>query len=456
MEWHKKNILVIGMAKSGISSAKLCTHLGSNVIIQDMKAREQLVKSMKDDIDIIESMGIQMILGENPSDIIEYQDLIVLSPGVPTDLDFLNKARNINIPIWSEVELAFVLCPCPVIAITGTNGKTTTTTLVGDIMKRHHSDTFIVGNIGTPFTEEVRNIKKEDCVVAEISSFQLETIHTFKPKISVVLNITPDHLNRHKTFDKYIAAKARIFENQDNNDYCVLNEDDEICRKMKDKIKANTISFSRKEELNEGVFLKENQIWVKFRNIDESVCSIDALQILGEHNIENVLAATAVSIVMGVPVETIKNVVIHFRGVEHRIEYVDVIDGVEYYNDSKATNIDAAMIGIKAMKAPIVLIGGGMDKGADFSDWIDVFQGKVKSLIVLGETSDKIISIANQKGFFNINKTDSLEEAVNLAKKLAVKGDCVLLSPACASWDMFNSYEERGQLFKKAVYALRG
>lgn len=456
MDWHRKNVLVVGMARSGISSAKLCSRLGSKVTIQDIKTREELIKSIKEEIDILESMGIQMMLGEDPSDIINNFDLIVLSPGVPTDLEFINKAREYNIPIWSEIELAFVVCPCPLIAITGTNGKTTTTTLVGEIMKKHNPRSHVVGNIGIPFTEKVEELKKESLVVAEISSFQLETINTFKPKVTAVLNITPDHLNRHKTFENYIAAKERIFENQDESDYCILNEDDDICKKMKDKTRAKLITFSRKKELAEGIFLKGNKLWARFGKIDESICQVDELKIPGNHNIENVLAAIAISISMGVDLEIIKDVIINFRGVEHRIEFVDIIDGVEYYNDSKATNVDAAIIGIKSMKAPIVLIGGGIDKGADFSDWIDAFKGRVKSLIVIGETSDKIIKTANKKDFFNIKKASSIEEAVILAKKSAVKGDCVLLSPACASWDMFKSYEERGQLFKRAVFALRG
>jgi len=456
MDWCKKNVLVVGMAKSGISAAKLCSRLGAKVTIQDVKSKEELMKSVKEEIDILDSMAVYMLLGEEPTDIIDSFDLIVLSPGVPTDLEFLNKARQLQIPIWSEIELAFVLCPCPVIAITGTNGKTTTTTLVGEIMKKYNPGTQVVGNIGIPFTEKVEELKKEDLVVAEISSFQLESIHTFKPKVSAILNITPDHLNRHKSLGNYVAAKERIFENQDENDYCVLNDDDDICSKMKHKTKAKALLFSRKKELNEGAFLKDNKIWVRLGKEDEAICLTEELRIPGNHNIENVLAAVAISVSMGVPPEIIRDVVIHFKGVEHRIEFVDKIDGVEYYNDSKATNVDAAIIGIQSMKAPVVLIGGGMDKGADFSEWIDAFDGKVKALIVMGETADKIIKTANQKGFFNIKKVSSIEEAVRLAKETAQKGDCVLLSPACASWDMFKSYEERGKLFKKAVYALRG
>lgn len=456
MDWCKKNVLVVGMAKSGISAAKLCSRLGAKVTIQDVKSKEELMKSVKEEIDILDSMAVYMLLGEEPTNIIDSFDLIVLSPGVPTDLEFLNKARQLQIPIWSEIELAFVLCPCPVIAITGTNGKTTTTTLVGEIMKKYNPGTQVVGNIGIPFTEKVEELKKEDLVVAEISSFQLESIHTFKPKVSAILNITPDHLNRHKSLENYVAAKERIFENQDENDYCVLNDDDDICSKMKHKTKAKALLFSRKKELNEGAFLKDNKIWVRLGKEDEAICLTEELRIPGNHNIENVLAAVAISVSMGVPPEIIRDVVIHFKGVEHRIEFVDKIDGVEYYNDSKATNVDAAIIGIQSMKAPVVLIGGGMDKGADFSEWIDAFDGKVKALIVMGETADKIIKTANQKGFFNIKKVSSIEEAVRLAKETAQKGDCVLLSPACASWDMFKSYEERGKLFKKAVYALRG
>ncbi|NLK21415.1 MAG: UDP-N-acetylmuramoyl-L-alanine--D-glutamate ligase [Epulopiscium sp.] len=456
MIWQKKKILIIGMARSGINSAKLCRRLGARVKIQDMKTKDQLITTLEGEIKVLEQMGIEMILGEDPTEIIHCQDLIILSPGVPTDLKFIKEAEKLNIPIWSEVELAYSLCPAPIIAITGTNGKTTTTTLVGEIMKRYNSHAFIVGNIGTPFTEQVGNIKRESYVVAEISSFQLETIHRFKPKISAVLNITPDHLNRHKTFENYIATKERIFENQDQSDFCILNEDDEICKKMKSKSKAMVVSFSRKKELNTGVFLKDNKIWLKLFGEDTAICDIDEMRIFGNHNIENTLAAVAIASCIGVPVKMIKEVLTKFKGVEHRIEYVDKIDGVEYYNDSKATNVDAAITGIRSMKVPTVLIGGGMDKGADFSQWIDEFGDKVKTLIVLGETSDKIIRTANEKGFYSIKRVSSIGEAVVLAKNLAVEGDNVLLSPACASWDMFESYEERGNLFKQAVYALRG
>lgn len=456
MEWQKKNILIIGMARSGISSAKLCSRLGAKVKIQDMKTREELIPTLEEEMNLLERMGIELILGEDLEPIIKTQDLIVLSPGVPTDLEFIQKAKQMNIPVWSEIELGYALCPCPVVAITGTNGKTTTTTLVGEIMKAYNPNTYVVGNIGTPFTDKVEKIKSDDFVVAEISSFQLETIHTFKPKVSAILNITPDHLNRHKTYENYISAKERIFENQDSSDYCILNEDDDICRKMKEKVRAQIIPFSRKKELNEGVFVKGDEIYIKWNHINVGICKTSELQILGEHNIENALAAVAITICLGVPIEIIKKILISFKGVEHRIEYVDTIDGVQYFNDSKATNVDAAIIGIKAMKRPIVLIGGGMDKGADFTDWINMFPDKVKHLILIGETSDTIIQTAHKKGFFNITKASSLKEAVMLAKEIAESGDCVLLSPACASWDMFKSYEERGDLFKQAVYALKG
>ncbi|WP_341877165.1 UDP-N-acetylmuramoyl-L-alanine--D-glutamate ligase [Defluviitalea saccharophila] len=456
MEWQKKNILIIGMARSGISSAKLCSRLGANVKLQDMKTREELIANMAEEINLLEGMGIQLILGEDPEPIIDTQDLIILSPGVPTDLGFIQKAKRMNIPVWSEIELGYVLCSCPIVAITGTNGKTTTTTLVGEIMKAYNPNTHVVGNIGTPFTERVEQIKQTDIVVAEISSFQLETIHTFKPKVSAILNITPDHLNRHKTYENYISAKERIFENQDSSDFCILDEDDEICRKMKEKVRAQIVPFSRKKELDKGVFVKGDEIYVKWNEINAGICKTSDLQILGDHNVENALAATAITICMGVPAEVVKKILISFKGVEHRIEYVDTVEGVQYYNDSKATNVDAAIIGIKAMKRPIVLIGGGMDKGADFTEWVNMFPDRVKHLVLIGETTDQIIQTAHEKGFFNISKASSLNEAVTLAKNIAVSGDCVLLSPACASWDMFKSYEERGDLFKQAVYALKG
>lgn len=453
MDLEGKNILVIGMARSGISAAILCKNKKANVIVQDNKSKEQLVEA----IQTFEQFHIPYIIGETPNQqLIEQQDLIILSPGVPTDLDFLQEARKQGIPIWSEIELAFRYCKGKIIGITGTNGKTTTTSLVGHIVRQFQDHTYVVGNIGIPFSECVLEIQEQDIVIVELSSFQLESIDLFKPVISAVLNITPDHLNRHKTFENYISAKKNIFINQKAEDYCIANWDDEVCQKIYQDIPSKVIFFSRMETLNQGIYLDENLIlFASDRGIKE-ICSIHDLKILGAHNLENAMAAAAICIALEIPIANIFQGLSSFTAVEHRIEYVDAIDGVKYYNDSKATNPEAAIKGIEAMEWPIILIGGGMDKGSDFTEWIRFFKNKVKALVVIGETADSIIHTANGNGFNHCHKADSLEEAVKAARNIASKGECVLLSPACASWDMFESYEQRGNLFKRYVENLKG
>lgn len=450
MDYRNKKVLVSGIAKSGISAAILLKKLGADVIIQDIKQAENL----GDEPEKLAKLGIKLYLGKNPDDIVENQDLIIVSPGIPCDLPFIKKAESLNIPVWSEVELAYTLCNCPVIAVTGTNGKTTTTALIGEIVKNYISTSEIVGNIGIPFTEKVLNLKENSYVIAEISSFQLEKINTFKPKISTVLNITPDHLNRHKTIENYIAAKERIFENQDKNDYLILNFDDEACRKMKEKAKSNVIFFSRQTKLNYGVFADETSIYIKMDGYDDKIIDIDEMKILGGHNVENAMAAIAVSACAGIPIDIIKKTLKEFKAVAHRIEYVTTINDIEFYNDSKGTNPDAAIKSIEAMKRPIVLIGGGYNKGSDFSQWVKTFEGKVKHLVVIGEVSDLIIETAKAYNFNNFDKVNTLKDAVELCYSKAEPGDCVLLSPACASWDMFDNYEQRGDLFKEFVFNL--
>lgn len=450
MEFTDLKVLIVGMAKSGVSAALLCSSLGAIVTVYDAKAREELGTSL----DELEEKGIHFWVGKDPAEIVTQYNLIVMSPGVPTDLSFIHKARESGIPIWGEVELAYHFCACPIIAITGTNGKTTTTALTGDIIQTFHK-THVVGNIGIPFTEKVQQIEQGDWVVAEVSSFQLETIHTFHPRIGAVLNITPDHLNRHKTYENYIEAKERIFLNQTEEDFCILNYDDPICKKMSQKTKAKVIYFSRTHMIEEGVYVKDQEIYAKWKGKEALICKIDSLQILGNHNVENAMAAAAISLCAGVPLKNIQKALTVFKGVEHRNEYVDTIQGVDYYNDSKATNPAAAILAIQAMQKPIVLIGGGMDKGNDFTEWIEVFPNKVKHLIVIGETADKIILIAKQQQFYSVEKVESLEQAVQRAAQIAKGGECVLLSPACASWDMFTSYEERGRLFKHLVHCLK-
>lgn len=447
MEYNGKKALVCGMARSGIAAAKLLNRLGARVTLQDMKKREEISA----DVLALEGEGIVLYTGANPDEIACAQDLIVLSPGIPCDLPFIAAAEEAGIEVISEVELAYRLTPCPITAITGTNGKTTTTTLTGEIMKTAYSGTAVVGNIGIPYSEEVERLTEKDWVVAEISSFQMEKAKEFHPHISAVLNITPDHLNRHKTMDVYIAMKERVFAKQTAADFCILNHGDEACRKMADKTAAKVFFFDSSETLAEGIYLDGDAIEVRWCAINETLIHVDELQILGVHNYENVMAAAAMGICAGIALDTIRAVLKGFAGVAHRIEYVATVDGVDYYNDSKGTNVDASIRAVLAMKKPIVLIGGGYDKGSSFDEWTKLFPGRVKHLVLIGVTAPKVRASAEKFGFTAISDCETFEEAVALCREKAEDGDCVLLSPACASWGMFDNYEQRGDMFKEQV-----
>ena len=447
MEYNGKKALVCGMARSGIAAAKLLNRLGARVTLQDMKKREEISA----DVLALEGEGIVLYTGANPDEIACAQDLIVLSPGIPCDLPFIAAAEKAGIEVISEVELAYRLTPCPITAITGTNGKTTTTTLTGEIMKTAYSGTAVVGNIGIPYSEEGERLTEKDWVVAEISSFQMEKAKEFHPHISAVLNITPDHLNRHKTMDVYIAMKERVFAKQTAEDFCILNHGDEACRKMADKTAAKVFFFDSSETLAEGIYLDGDAIEVRWGAINETLIHVDELQILGVHNYENVMAAAAMGICAGIALDTIRAVLKGFAGVAHRIEYVATVDGVDYYNDSKGTNVDASIRAVLAMKKPIVLIGGGYDKGSSFDEWTKLFPGRVKHLVLIGVTAPKVRASAEKFGFTAISDCETFEEAVDLCREKAEDGDCVLLSPACASWGMFDNYEQRGDMFKEQV-----
>ena len=447
MEYNGKKALVCGMARSGIAAAKLLNRLGARVTLQDMKKREEISA----DVLALEGEGLVLYTGANPDEIACAQDLIVLSPGIPCDLPFIAAAEAAGIAVISEVELAYSLTPCPITAITGTNGKTTTTTLTGEIMKTAYSKTAVVGNIGVPYSEEVEGLTEKDWVVAEISSFQMEKAKEFHPHISAVLNITPDHLNRHKTMDVYIAMKERVFAKQTAEDFCILNHGDEACRKMADKTAAKVFFFDSSERLAEGIYLDGDAIEVRWGAINETLIHVDELQILGVHNYENVMAAAAMGICAGIALDTIRTVLKGFAGVAHRIEYVATVDGVDYYNDSKGTNVDASIRAVLAMKKPIVLIGGGYDKGSSFDEWTKLFPGRVKHLVLIGVTAPKVRASAEKFGFTAISDCETFAEAVDLCREKAEDGDCVLLSPACASWGMFDNYEQRGDMFKEQV-----
>ena len=450
MDMKNKKVLVFGSGISGIGAGKLLEQVGASVVLYDGKEtldKEVLKAQLGDDT------KAEIILGELSEEVMETLDLVVMSPGVPTDLPVVLKMRDMGIPIWGEVELAYTYGKGDVLAITGTNGKTTTTALLGEIMKNYKESVFVVGNIGNPYTAAALEMREDSVAVAEMSSFQLETIHEFRPKVSAILNITPDHLNRHHTMEAYIKAKEDIAKNQTKEDTCVLNYEDEVTRKIGENVKANVLYFSSQRKLDRGIYLDDGNII--FRQDEEIlVCNVNELKLLGTHNYENVMAAVAMAAAYGTPMEIIRRTIKEFAGVEHRIEFVREKDGVAYYNDSKGTNPDAAIKGIQAMNRPTVLLGGGYDKDSEYEEWIQAFDGKVKLLVLVGATKEKIAEAAERVGFVSYVMADSFEEAVEKCIEAAEPGDAVLLSPACASWGMFKNYEERGDKFKELVNCL--
>lgn len=443
-----KKVLVFGSGISGIGAVKLLEDHGAEVVLYD--GNESL-----DQASLREQLGEKttIVLGEFPEHLLEELELVVLSPGVPTDLSVILAMKEHGIQVIGEVELAYAFGKGDVLAITGTNGKTTTTSLLGEIMKCHQEEVFVVGNIGNPYTVAAGQMTEHSVAVAEMSSFQLESIETFRPKVSAILNFTPDHLNRHHTMEAYVEAKKQIAKNQTAEDYCVLNYEDERTKAFGEEVKAQVLYFSSAHKLERGIYLDDGKMI--YKNSEEViVCHVDELQILGIHNYENVMAAVAMAAVYGVPMDTIRKAILAFKGVEHRIEYVTEKDGVVYYNDSKGTNPDAAIKGIQAMNRKTVLIGGGYDKNSEYTEWIQAFDGKVKQLILIGATREKIAQDAEKCGFHDYVFADTFEEAVLLAAKTAKSGEAVLLSPACASWGMFPNYEVRGEKFKEIVNSL--
>lgn len=453
MDLTDKKVVVVGTGVSGIGAVKLLSETSADITLydgNDKADRDEILKKIPDDCDL------RLIIGEMPDEVVKETDLLVISPGVPIDSDIVKLFEKENVPVWGEIELAYNFEQGTVFAITGTNGKTTTTTLVGEIMKKYNNQTFVVGNIGNSYTGEVLKTTKDSYTVAEISSFQLETIREFAPKGSAILNITPDHLNRHYTMENYAAVKESITKNQwkvREDDYCVLNYDDKVLREFGKTIK-NPVYFSRKEKPSKGAYLDGRIIRYFDGKDDYEVMSVDDMHLFGNHNYENVMAAIAMTIEAGVPLNIIINVIKDFMGVEHRIEYVRDKNGVTYYNDSKGTNPDSSIKALEAMSRPTILIAGGYDKHSEFDEFIEAFDNKVKLMVLLGQTADKIEETAVRHGFTNIIKTDSLEKAVKICAENAVSGDVVLLSPACASWGMFKNYEERGKLFKEYVNSL--
>lgn len=452
MNLQNKNVLVFGTGISGIAAAGLLEDKGAHPVLFDGNAEleEKAIRAK-----LPEESKAEILLGDLTDEQIRSLDLVVLSPGVPTDLPLVNRLRESGLKIWGEIELAYECSRGDVLAITGTNGKTTTTSLLGAIMQHAKESAFIVGNIGIPYTQIVEETKESSVTVAEISSFQLETIEQFRPKVSAILNITPDHLNRHHTMEEYIRVKELITKNQTEEDTCVLNYEDEVLREFGKTLKCQVIFFSSLRTLEKGIYLNGEMIEYNDGTGIMTICSVRELNLPGRHNYENVCAAVAMALAYGISLEDIRYVLVRFKAVEHRIEYVTEVNGVVYYNDSKGTNPDAAIKGIQAMDRPTLLIGGGYDKNSSYEEWINAFDGKVRYLVLLGQTKEKIAEAAGRCGFEHVIMTESLEEAVGFCAEHANPGDAVLLSPACASWGMFPNYEVRGKRFKELVYQLK-
>lgn len=449
-----KNCLVIGSGISGVGSVGLLEYIGAKVTLYDSSTEltEEALKAR-----LPEESRARCIAGEFPEELLKKMDTVVLSPGVPVDIPLVNALRDNGAAIIGEIELGYQQEKGKVAAITGTNGKTTTTTLVGEIMKAHlgEAKAFVVGNIGNPYTSECLKTAPDTVTVGEISSFQLETVRDFHPAVSAILNITPDHLNRHHTMEAYVAAKENITLNQTKEDLCVLNYENTYTRAFGEKCPARVVFFSSARELENGYYLKGDRIVKSADGRAEELLDVHRdMNLVGLCNVENVMAAIAIGEGMGVPMETILAVIRGFHAVEHRIEFVATKAGVDYYNDSKGTNPDAAIQGIRAMSKPTILIGGGYDKQSEYDEWIESFGGKVKWLVLIGQTREKIAECAREHGFDKIRFADTFEECLKLCTELAENGDAVLLSPACASWGMFPNYEVRGQLFKDYVQSL--
>ena len=448
MKITDKKVLVVGTGKSGIAAAELLLEKNVDTVLFDGNAGL--------DVDALygkapKLKNVPVILGELDEKQMEEFGVAVLSPGVPTDLPMVDQMKSHGIAIWGEIELAYYFGAGRLIAITGTNGKTTTTALTGEIMKNYYRDVRVVGNIGIPYTSEAATMTEDTVTVAEISSFQLETIHAFHPQVSAILNITEDHLNRHHTMECYMQTKESIITNQTGEEVCVLNYEDEELRRFGETAPVHVVFFSSKRKISDGFYLDGEDIYYAVEGEAEHVINVNELNLLGRHNYENVMAACAMSLNFGVPMEKIVEVLRRFQAVEHRIEFVTEKRGVRFYNDSKGTNPDAAIQGIRAMNRPTLLIGGGYDKQSEYDEWIDAFDGKVKKLVLIGQTAEKIENCAHRHGFTETIRMDTFEEAIRYCYDNAVSGDAVLLSPACASWGMFPNYEERGRIFKEIV-----
>ncbi|QGT99134.1 UDP-N-acetylmuramoyl-L-alanine--D-glutamate ligase [Candidatus Syntrophocurvum alkaliphilum] len=451
MNFDNKNILVLGLARSGLAAIYTLHKRGANITACDIRDKEQLTNVISE----LKFLNIEIFVGGYPEITKEQYDVMVVSPGVPLDIEPVQNAINEGIKVIGEVELAYLLKSPEVqmYAVTGTNGKTTTTALLQNMFEINGDNSVAGGNIGVPLVKLVDTFEK-GIISVEVSSFQLESIEQFQPHICGILNITPDHLDRHKTMQNYIDAKAKIFKNQNSSNYTILNYEDETVKEFKKITNGKAVLFSTNRVLNEGVFIENDTIISNLFNKYIEICNVDDVKLLGKHNLENALCAVAMGLVAGLNKEVIHKALTTFDGVSHRLEKVAIDNDVLYINDSKATNPESTIKAIESFKQPVILIAGGRAKGADFSGLAELVANKVKCLVLIGEAKDSLKRAVIDIGFTNIYETDDFYDAVEISKNQADKGDVVLLSPACASWDMFKSYEERGNLFCQIVNKL--
>jgi UDP-N-acetylmuramoylalanine--D-glutamate ligase len=448
MDIKGKNVLVFGAGVSGVSAAQVLHDLNAVVTLADAKDGEHAKAAA-----LLGPLTgkVELALGRDDEQLLNGKDLFIISPGITIHHPLAQKAEQRGIPVWSEIELAGRLCQSPIIAVTGTNGKTTTTTLLGEMMKTKFADVVVGGNIGAALSKEVQHIGPTGCVVAEISSFQLEGAHTFHPHIAVMLNLTPDHIDRHGSFVGYGTTKERIFASQTADDFAVLNYDDAGVKDMASRVRSQVFYFSRQSELQEGAFVSDGAIRLRRNGHDETVCAVSEMKLFGGHNVENALAACSAAYLAGVSTAGMAGVLRTFIGVEHRIEPVATINGVNYYNDSKATNPESSIKALEAFAGHIILIAGGRDKNTDLSEFMQLTQERVDLLILIGEAADRFETAARAHGVQNIFRASTLEQAVEKAREVAAPPQVILLSPACASYDMFDHYEQRGEVFKELV-----
>ena len=448
MDLNNKRVLVVGLGKSGVASALFLKSRGARVTVSDSKPASEL----REEILLLLEHGITVETGGHGDRTFRGQDLIVVSPGVPADAPQLVQARNLEETVIGEIELAARFLAGPIVAITGANGKTTTTSLAGEIIAAGKFSTLVGGNIGTPAIGLVDQAGPATWTVLEVSSFQLETIVEFRPRIAVILNITPDHLDRHKTFVNYVGAKARVFENQRADDYAILNADEPTTAGLADRTRAQLFWFSRNKEIDKGAFARGPHIYFRDGHSEREIMPLADVPLKGAHNLENVLAGVSIGMLVGCQPEQIRQAVRNFKAVEHRLEFVAKVAGVDYYNDSKATNVDATIKALESFPANIHLILGGKDKGSDYTGLTDLLRQRVKRVYTIGAAAAKIES--QIQGAAEVEHAETLENAVRRASESAVAGDVVLLAPACASFDQFQNYEHRGRVFKERVRTL--